>query len=139
MKPSTDEWETPAYILDPLDDEFEFVLDVCATMGNTKCGNYFTKSMDGLSRSWGKGTCWMNPPFGRGLEKWVKKAYESSQAGATVVCLLPARTETDWWHDYCMKGEIRFIRGRIHFIREDGKTGRPRFGNAIVIFRPGGK
>ncbi|MGR5961327.1 DNA N-6-adenine-methyltransferase [Bacillus paranthracis] len=73
--------------------------------------------MDGLKQEW-NGTCWMNPPYGRGIGKWVKKAYESSLTGSTVVCLLPARTDTRWWHDYCMKGEIRLVKGRLKVRRK---------------------
>lgn len=78
----------------------------------------------------------MNPPYGRDTGRWIRKAFEESRRGATVVCLVPARTETAWWHDYCLKGEIRFIRGRLWFTDHMGKTGRPRFGSAVVIFRP---
>jgi len=76
----------------------------------------------------------MNPPYGREIRQWVKKAYESALGGATVVCLLPARTDTSWWHDYCMKGEIRFIRGRLKF--GDARENAP-FPSAVVIFKPG--
>ena len=125
------DWETPAVLFDPLNNEFGFTLDVCATAENAKCKSYFTIADNGLAQVW-KGICWMNPPFGE-QGKWVHKAYQSSLEGATVVCLLPSRTNTNWWHDVCMKGEIRFIRGY------------PKFGNAkqglkaplaIVVFRP---
>lgn len=76
----------------------------------------------------------MNPPYGRTIGKWVRKAWEASREGATVVCLLPARTDTAWWHDYCMRGEVRFIRGRLKF--GDSKSGAP-FPSAVVVFRPG--
>ena len=125
------EWETPDEIFHSLNHEFHFTLDVCALFHNTKCEKYFTPDIDGLSQPW-HGWCWMNPPFGnQGI--WVKKAYEESQRGTTVVCLLPARTNTNWWHDYCMKGEIRFIRGRPKF--KGAKHGLPQ-PLAIVIFRP---
>ena len=129
-------WSTPRHIFDPLNDEFKFTLDVCAEPWNTKCFEYFDPAItDGLSQPW-TGVCWMNPPFGLEIVKWVRKAYEESRKGATVVCLVPARTETAWCHDYCLKGEIRFIRGRVNFEDKNGKTGRPRFGSAIVIFKP---
>lgn len=124
------EWETPNSLFVPLNNEFHFTLDVCALPHNARCEDYFTPSEDGLSQKW-EGTCWMNPPFGE-KAKWVKKAYEESQRGATVVCLLPARTNTNWWHDYCMKGEIRFIRGRPKF--KGAKHGLPQ-PLAIVIFK----
>lgn len=127
----TDLWSTPQDFFDKIDQEFNFQLDVCATDENAKCSSYFTKENDSLSKDWA-GTCWMNPPYGRGIGKWVKKAYESSLSGSTVVCLVPARTDTAWWHDYCMKGEIRFIRGRLKF--GGGKTSAP-FPSAVVVFR----
>jgi phage N-6-adenine-methyltransferase len=127
----TDMWSTPQDKFDELDYEFDFDCDVCATADNAKCVKYFTKEEDGLQQEW-TGTCWMNPPYGRAIKKWVQKAYESSLAGATVVCLLPARTDTAWWHDYCIKGEIRFLRGRLKF---GGQKNSAPFPSAIVIFR----
>lgn len=124
------DWETPDEIFEPLNKEFGFTLDVCADTHNRKCDNFFGVATDGLSQHW-YGVCWMNPPFGF-QGKWVKKAYEESLNGTTVVCLLPARTNTNWWHDYCMKGEIRFIRGRPKF--KGAKHGLPQ-PLAIVIFR----
>lgn len=129
----TDEWSTPQDFFDRLNEEFGFELDVCATPENAKCPRYFTKSENGLLQKW-EGICWMNPPYGREIRQWVKKAYESALGGATVVCLLPARTDTSWWHDYCMKGEIRFIRGRLKF--GDARENAP-FPSAVVIFKPG--
>jgi DNA N-6-adenine-methyltransferase (Dam). len=129
----TDEWPTPQDFFDKLNEEFHFTLDVCATPENAKCPRYFTKSENGLLQKW-EGICWMNPPYGREIGQWVKKAYESAIGGATVVCLLPARTDTSWWHDYCMKGEVRFIRGRLKF---GGASENAPFPSAVVIFRPG--
>ena len=74
----------------------------------------------------------MNPPYGRTIARWVRKAYESSMSGATVVCLLPARTDTKWWHNYVMRGEIRLIRGRLRF--GNSKNSAP-FPSAVVVFR----
>lgn len=128
---NTDLWETPQYLFDQLNNEFHFDIDVCAIPENAKSEKYFTPEQDGLKQQW-VGTCWMNPPYGRQIGKWVKKAYESSLNGATVVCLLPARTDTKWWHDYCVKGEIRFIKGRIKF---GGSKGNAPFPSVIVIFR----
>ena len=127
----TDQWATPQAIFDLLDTEFHFELDVCALPNNAKCPRYFTPAEDGLSQEW-QGTCWMNPPYGRDIPMWMQKAYESSQAGATVVCLVPARTDTAWWHDYATKGEIRFVRGRLRF---GSATSAAPFPSAIVIFR----
>jgi phage N-6-adenine-methyltransferase len=129
----TDQWETPRWFFDALDAEFGFRLDVCASPEFAKCKRYFTPSMDGLKQQW-TGVCWMNPPYGRKIGRWVAKAYESAQQGATVVCLLPSRTDTAWWHDYVMKApEVRFLRGRLKF--GNAKSAAP-FPSAIVIFRP---
>jgi len=128
---NTDLWSTPQALYNRLNEEFDFELDVCALSDNAKCFKYFTPEDDGLSQKWG-GHCWMNPPYGREIVKWVKKAYEESVKNrATVVCLLPARTDTRWWHDYCMNGEIRLIKGRLKF--SNSKNSAP-FPSAIVIF-----
>jgi phage N-6-adenine-methyltransferase len=127
----TDNWETPQALFDKLNDEFHFNVDVCADNSNAKCNKFYTKEQDGLQQNW-TGICWMNPPYGREIGKWLKKAYESSINGATVVCLIPARTDTAWWHDYVMKGEIRFIRGRLKF---GGSKNSAPFPSAIVVFR----
>lgn len=124
------DWETPESVFLPLDKEFGFTLDVCALPSNAKCSKWFSPEIDGLSLSWQNEVCWMNPPFGE-QGKWVKKAYEESRNGATVVCLLPARTNTGWWHDYCMQGEIRFVRGRPIFKGAEHGLPQPL---AIVVF-----
>ncbi len=131
---SNDQWSTPGTIFNPLDQEFKFDLDVCAEPWNAKCENFFSPQDNGLIQKWGGSTCWMNPPYDRKIDQWIRKAWASAEEGATVVCLVPARTETDWWHDYCLKGDIRFVRGRIWFENHTGKSGRPRLGSAIVIF-----
>jgi len=128
-------WETPQPFFDELDAEFGFTLDVAAAHGNQKCERYFTRWEDGLKQDWGEEVCWCNPPYGRVIAKWVRKAWESAQAGAMVVMLVPARTDTIWWHDYCVKGEIRFIRGRLTF---SGAQEKAPFPSAVVIFRPQG-
>lgn len=129
---ATDLWATPQNLFDKLHAEFGFTLDVCASPENAKCDRYFTKEDDGLSQAW-TGTCWMNPPYGREIGHWMKKAAESAGAGATVVCLVPARTDTAWWHDYAMHGELRFIRGRLKF---GGHKNYAPFPCAVVVFRP---
>jgi len=130
---ATDLWETPQWLFDELDREFGFSLDVCAIPENAKCQQFFTADEDGLKQPW-SGTCWMNPPYGETIGLWVHKAWESAQAGALVVCLVPARTDTAWWHDYVMEAaEIRFLRGRLKFGNAD--NGAP-FPSAIVVFRP---
>lgn len=129
---ATDLWETPRAFFEQLDAEFDFEIDVCALPSNAKCARYFTPEMNGLAQRWW-GMCWMNPPYGRQIGTWVRKAYEASLEGTTVVCLLPARTDTAWWHDYCMRGEIRLVRGRLRF--GDARASAP-FPSAVVIFRP---
>jgi phage N-6-adenine-methyltransferase len=129
---ATDLWATPQDLFDALNREFGFKTDVCALPSNAKCRRYFTPEMDGLKQRW-RGVCWMNPPYGKVIGHWMRKAYESAQRGATVVCLVPARTDTAWWHDYATKGEIRFLRGRLKF--GDSKSCAP-FPSAVVIFRP---
>lgn len=135
MTSLTDEWATPQDLFDELNKEFNFELDVCADTWNHKTPRYFDKEADGLKQDW-TGVCYMNPPYGRNIGAWVKKAYESARGGATVVCLVPARTDTAWFHDYAFKGEVRFIRGRVKFVSKDGKgTNSAPFPSAIVIFR----
>lgn len=128
------DWATPVQLYRMLDLEFHFTLDVCANTSNAMSRNFLTKEVNALDQEW-TGVCWMNPPYGRAIGAWVQKAYESSQRGAVVVCLLPARTDTKWWHRWCLKGEIRFLQGRLSF--DDNKRGRCPFPSAIVIFRPG--
>jgi phage N-6-adenine-methyltransferase len=134
--PENNRWSTPQNLFDSLNEEFDFNLDVCAEQWNHKCSMYFSPDIDGLKQLW-TGNVWMNPPYGREIKHWVQKAYEESQKVYCnhVVCLIPSRTETEWFQDYCLKGEVRFIRGRIHFTNFNGKSGRPRFGSALVIFR----
>lgn len=124
------EWETPQELFDELDKEFNFECDVCATKENAKCDRYLTKANDGLSWSWNWDSNWMNPPYGREIGKWVKKA---SEAKGLVVALLPARTDTAWFHNYILgKAEIRFLKGRLKFGKS--KNSAP-FPSMIVIFR----
>ena len=128
---TTDDWATPQYIFDELDKEFHFTTDVCADEKNHKCANYFTKEDNGLEQDW-IAECYMNPPYGREIGKWVKKAYDAALKGATVVCLLPSRTDTAWFQDFCLKSkDIRFIRGRLKF--GDSKNSAP-FPSVIVVF-----
>lgn len=132
------EWRTPGPLFRALNNEFGFTLDACAANWNRKCLAYYSKDNSCLDINWPvNSVVWMNPPYGREIEKFIKKAYEQYLRGVTVVCLPPARTETKWFTEYCLKGELRFVRGRIHFIHKDGSSGRPRFGNVIVILKPG--
>jgi len=147
MSSASVEWETPQDLFDKLDSEFNFDLDTCATHSNYKCRDYITvegyfnwmmghlNDRDGLSAPWYQTSknCWMNPPYGRTIGQWVKKAYDEAQMGCTVVCLLPARTDTKWFHEYCTKGEIRFIKGRLKF---GGHKNAAPFPSMVVIFKP---
>jgi phage N-6-adenine-methyltransferase len=94
----TDLHATPQDFFDTCDLEFNFQTDVCALPDNAKCLTYFSPEQDGLAQTW-TGSCWMNPPYGREIGIWVRKAYLESTNGALVVCLLPARTDTRWFHD----------------------------------------
>ena len=129
---ATDLWATPQDFFDRYNGLYGFQLDVCASLENAKCARFFTKEDDGLAQEW-TGVCWMNPPYGRDIKHWMCKAYQSSLAGATVVCLVPARTDTAWWHDYAVKGQIEFIRGRLKF---GGAVNSAPFPSAVVVFTP---
>lgn len=127
----TDLHATPQDFYDKLNAEFGFNLDVCATAENAKCKRFFDKSQDGLKQVW-RGAVWMNPPYGRGIGEWIKKAFEESEKNASVVvCLLPARTDTKWFHDYCQRGAIWFVRGRLKF--GESKNAAP-FPSMVVQF-----
>jgi site-specific DNA-methyltransferase (adenine-specific) len=131
----TDLWETPQDLFDKLNNEFQFTLDVCATPENAKCDKFYTKEQDGLKHPW-KGTVWCNPPYGRGIGQWVRRALFASVSGSTVVMLLPARTDTKWFHDYIYKRnnvEIRFIGGRLKF---GGSKNSAPFPSMVVVFMP---
>jgi site-specific DNA-methyltransferase (adenine-specific) len=131
-KTQTDVWGTPQWLFDSLNKEFGFTLDPCTDGTNAKCERFFTEDDSGLAKDWGTHSVFMNPPYSE-CEAWMGKAYAASQRGATVVCLVPARTDTNWWHRYAMKGEIRFLRGRLKF----GEATDPApFPSAIVVFRP---
>ena len=128
----TDLWSTPIDFYRYYGEKYSLNLDVCATDENAKCENYFTIEDDGLKQDWSQhGNVWMNPPYGREIIHWMKKAYEESLKGVTVVCLVPSRTDTKWWHEYAMKGDIEFIRGRLKF--GNSKNSAP-FPSAIVIY-----
>ncbi len=131
----TCEWATPTKLFAQLAGEFSFKLDVCATAQNAKCHRYFTLRDNAIFQPWAPEVCWMNPPYGPDLPTWMKKAWEESRRGATVVCLVPARTDTAWWHDFALQAaEIRFIRGRLRFGETGGKA---TFPSVLVVFKPG--
>jgi site-specific DNA-methyltransferase (adenine-specific) len=131
----TCEWSTPQWLFEALDAEFGFTLDPCSSSTNFKCAKHYTKNEDGLAQDWSDECVFMNPPYGSEIARWMEKAFESSKRGATVVCLIPARTDTKWFSQYAMKGEIRFLCGRLQF--GDSKNSAP-FPSAVVVFRPSG-
>jgi site-specific DNA-methyltransferase (adenine-specific) len=128
---NTDLWATPQDFFDKLDAEFQFTLDPCATHENHKCQTYFTVDDDGLAQDWSGHTVFMNPPYGREIGRWMEKASES---GTTVVCLVPARTDTRWWHENVIEknAEVRFVRGRLKF---GGSKNSAPFPSAVVVYR----
>ena len=129
----SDNWPTDPAVFAELDARFgPFTLDPCASDENAKCVRYFTREDDGLAQVWA-GRVFVNPPYGRAIGAWMRKAHEAAQTTAElVVCLVPARTDTQWWHDYVMRGEIEFIRGRLRF----GACVAPApFPSAVVVFR----
>lgn len=131
-------WATPQSFFNALNTEFKFTLDVCALPETAKCNKYFTPEIDGLNQDWAMDVCFMNPPYGRGqnVYSWVKKAYETSLEGGTVVCLLPASVDTKWFHEFVMKSsEIRFVIDRLWFTL-NGKAARANHGSIVVVFKP---
>jgi site-specific DNA-methyltransferase (adenine-specific) len=138
------EWETPVEFFAKVDAEFHFTLDACALSHNAKCVDYIDPSQDALSRRW-LGTVWMNPPYGKTIGAWLRKAMDEASRGATVVALVPTRTNPPWWHDYALKAhEIRFIKSKLAFNlpKAEGDDlkrflGVPFTGHALLVFRPG--
>lgn len=124
----TDLWPTPIDLFNALNQKYGFTLDPCATKNNAKCARFFTEEQNGLIHKWDGERVFMNPPYGRKIGQWVKKAYETN---GLVVCLLPARTDTKWFHDYCLKGKIEFLKGRLKF--GNSKNSAP-FPSMLVIF-----
>lgn len=129
------DWETPQSLFDSLNKVYDFEIDVCATENNAKVPTYFSPEMDGLAQTWAPRVCWMNPPYGREIGDWMEKAFDESLKGATVVCLVPSRTDTKWWHDYAMQGKVEFIKGRLKFV---GAEHCAPFPSALVVFEPCG-
>lgn len=135
------EWETPPEVFEQLDDEFHFTLDPCATAKNHKCPRYFTEHdicvPDGLEADWGVDHVFMNPPYGREVAAWTRKAREAAEQGALVVGLLPASTDLAWWHeDVVGHAEVRYIRGRVRFLTGGPYRASGFFASVIVIWRP---
>ena len=127
---ASEDWATPADLFVELNDVFHFDLDACASSDNAKCPRFFSLDDNSLDQPW-RGTVWLNPPYGRKIGEFIKKAYEESCRGATVVCLIPSRTDTAWWHRYVKHGQVIFLRGRLRF---GGASTSAPFPSAIVIF-----
>jgi len=147
------EWGTPWWLVRRCEHHIgkPFILDVCATADNAKAPKFFSPEQDGLKQVWDRrglpsidlktmlvteyvGANWLNPPYGKDIGKWVDKARIEAEAGATVVCLLPARTDTRWFQENAPAAkEILFLRGRIHFEGVAGSVGAP-FPSVLVIF-----
>lgn len=129
----SEDWATPPEFFSRLDAVFHFRLDACASEKNAKCERYFTKQQDALPRDWFPyRSVWMNPPYGRDIARWMKKAYNESRKGCVVVCLVHARTDTKWWHDWVhQKAQVVFVKGRLKF--GDARNSAP-FPSAVVIY-----
>ena len=131
------EWETPPELFAELDQEFDFTLDPCATAATAKCSLFYTESDNGLEQDWGRHRVFMNPPYGKEVYAWTKKARKSAEAGALVVGLLPASTDLAWWHDDVVgHAEVRYIRGRVRFLTGGPYRASGFFASVIVIWRP---
>lgn len=128
-------WETPKWLFDLCDGICHFNTDVCALPENAKCAHYYTPEVDGLSQKW-QGVCWMNPPYGKEIYHWIKKASDEAATGVKVVALLPARTDTKWFHEYIYNKKrvtVEFIKGRLKF---GNCVNAAPFPSMIVIFHP---
>lgn len=128
------EWETPQDIFNYYSNiHGPFDIDVCATPENTKCTKFYTTEDDGLVQTW-SGNVWCNPPYGRQIGRWVEKAYnETCVWGTSVTMLIPARTDTKWWHQYIQGiAYVTFIKGRLKF--SNSKNSAP-FPSAIIHWK----
>lgn len=133
-KSRTEEWATPAELFSGLNAEFGFTLDPCATKHNAKCKRFYTRKDNGLSKAWADERVFLNPPYGRPIAKWVEKA---ATCGAEVVVgLLPARTDTQWFHRFVLgRAEIRWLEGRVYFESPGFKIDRAPFPSMVVVWR----
>lgn len=132
------DWATPRALFDTLDAEFGFTLDPCCWPETAKCARHFTPEDDGLAQSWAGEVVFMNPPYGREIPKWMRKAHAEGRNGATVVALVPARTDTAWWHDDVIGAgaEVRFLRGRVRFELDGVAKDAAPFPCAVIVYRP---
>jgi site-specific DNA-methyltransferase (adenine-specific) len=132
------DWSTPQDLFDRLNEEFHFTLDPCADDFNHKCDRYYTEEQDGLQQDWSGERVFCNPPYGKDVPKWVKKCHDETRFRGCelVVMLIPARTDTRWFHDYIYHkaDEVRFVKGRIRF---GGQTTNAPFPSMVVVFRRG--
>ena len=130
----SEEWPTPPDLFAILDREFHFTLDPCATPENAKCAKFYTRDDDGLIQDWGTERVFCNPPYGKKIREWTCKCFDASRAGATVVLLAHARTDTRWFHDWVYgKAELRFVKGRLKF--GDGTQSAP-FPSLVAVYTP---
>jgi len=137
-----DTWTTPRAFFDELNDEFQFKLDAAALKSSALCDFWYgpdhenPELQDAFQRNWqddAQGNIWLNPPYGRTIKNWMQKAnFEATRGGGQIVCLVPSRTDTSWWHEYCIQHEIRFMRGRLKFGNQ--KHCAP-FPSAVVIMK----
>lgn len=130
---ATAEWRTPFDLFLKLDEEFHFTLDAASALDNNLCARFWTLADDALSKRWDPPDVYfVNPPYGRGLDRWLEKGYEAYDRGAVAVFLLPSRTDAAWWHDFVEPyAEVRFVRGRLKF---GGARYNAPFASAIAIF-----
>lgn len=130
---NSNEWYTPSYVFNELNKRYKFTLDAAANENNAKCDRFFTQEDDGLKQCWANESVWLNPPYGREIGKWVKKAKMESEKGSQVVMLIPARTETKYWHEYIFPhaSKILFVSGRLKF---GGAPNNAPFPSAVIVF-----
>ena len=118
------DWATPQLFVNLVEDRMnmKFDLDACSYSHTAKAPYWFTEEDNALSKDW-IGNVWMNPPYGQAIPIWLNYAYEQSQKNnSTVVCLVPARTDTVWFHEAASRGYLTLLKGRIAFERADGKN-----------------
>lgn len=131
-----DDWETPQALFEELDAEYHFTLDPCASHANAKCLNYYTIEDDGLKQDWSDEVVFCNPPYGRNIGEWVKKCHDESTKAKTIVMLIPARTDTSYFHDYIYGiAEIQFLRGRLKFEIGGVASNPAPFPSMLVIYK----
>lgn len=133
-------WATPPEVFAPLHAEFDFTLDPCATPASAKCERFFTEAENGLEQSWQGERVFMNPPYGREVYAWTRKARLEAEGTALVVGLLPASTDLAWWHDdvVAARAEVRYLRGRVRFLTYGPYRASGFFASVVVIWRPRG-